>query len=133
MLCQQCAAKDATVFPDSSSRRKNRRVALCKKCGEPFVGGPKQPEEFLAALRRYGLPVSSAHDIISEIVAGNARDPKEAYAFVREALQRALEDAAKMHVPARHVSATELLAALRVLALSILGSLHVTGLPTGES
>jgi uncharacterized repeat protein (TIGR04138 family) len=53
--------------------------------------------------------------------AGFAYD-KRAYEFVREGLQRTLAIHAAEHEPGRHVSAAELLDALRSLALERFGS-----------
>ena len=120
MLCDRCGEKEATVFLTQIVDRQIKRASLCDTCGEPFATAAKNPEEFQAALKRAGFPMPELKDMIKEIAAASGYD-EQAYAFVRDGLHRAVATGGAQERRA-HVTAAELLDALRSLAVERFGS-----------
>jgi uncharacterized repeat protein (TIGR04138 family) len=119
MLCDRCGQKEATVFLTQIVDQQMKRASLCETCGEQFAIAAKKPEEFQAALKRAGFPIPELKDVIKEIAAASGYD-SDAYEFVRDALHRALAIGGVQERPA-HVTAAELLDALRSLAIERFG------------
>jgi uncharacterized repeat protein (TIGR04138 family) len=118
MRCDKCNQNDATIFLTQVVEGNTTKVALCATCGAPFVGEIRSSPEFIEHLRKAGFPVPPLGDPFATVAALDLRHTKEAFWFVRDGVDRAT----KAHSPPRrHVTATELLEALRSLALERYG------------
>jgi uncharacterized repeat protein (TIGR04138 family) len=118
MRCNRCDRNDATIFLTQIVDGNTTKVSLCATCGAPFVKEVTSSPQFIEHLREAGLPVPSLADAFAKVAANDPRYPKEAFWFVRDGVDRAV----KVHSPpSRHVTAKELLEALRSLALERYG------------
>ena len=113
MRCNKCNQNDATIFLTQIVDGNITKVALCAKCGAPFINPATSPSQFIANLRKAGYPVPSPGPDFAELAANHPRFAEPAFYFVRDGLDRAT----KAHSPpSHHVTAEELLDALRSLA-----------------
>jgi len=94
------------------------RSHCAQTCGAPFVKELTSSPEVIEHLRGAGFPASSLADRFARVAATNLRYTKEAFWFVREAVDRASK---VQSPPTRHVTAKELLEALQSLALERYG------------
>src|SRR2546426_3750254 len=109
MRCDKCNQNDATIFLTQIVDGNTTKVALCATCGAPFVKELTSSPEVIEHLRGAGFPASSLADRFARAAATNLRYTKEAFWFVREAVDRASKGQSP---PTRHVPAKELLEAL---------------------
>ncbi len=118
MLCEKCQQNDATIFLTQVCDGHTTRASLCAQCGESLTKGAITPHELVALLRGAGdgLPF---RDPFAELAEHDARYSKDAFFFVRDGVDRAVTS---MSRSSRHVTAKELLEALRSLALERFGS-----------
>jgi uncharacterized repeat protein (TIGR04138 family) len=93
---------------------KTTRSSLCAKCGESLTKDAVAPHELVALLQGGDLP-----DRFSEVAAYDGRYSKDAFFFVRDGLHQAVIALSRS---SRHVTAEELLDALRSLAIERFGS-----------
>jgi uncharacterized repeat protein (TIGR04138 family) len=114
MLCEKCQQNDATVFLTQVCEGETTRTSLCAKCGDSLTKGAMTPNELLALLHSGGFP-----DRFSELAEQDTRYASDAFFFVRDGVDRAVTSLSRS---SRHVTATELLEALRSLALERFGS-----------
>jgi|SRR6266480_3602812 len=115
MRCDKCQQNDATIFLTQVIEGDTTKIALCATCGEPFTKGTMSPYELLELLNGAG---ASFRDPFSEVADRDPRYAKEAFWFVRDGVDRAV---ASLSRSSRHVTAKELLDALRLLALERYG------------
>jgi len=116
MLCDKCQKNDATIFLTQVCDGHTTRTSLCAKCGESLTRGAIAPHELVASLHGAGLPFP---DRFAEVAEHDARYSKDAFFFVRDGVDRAVTSLSRS---SRHVTAKELLEALRSLALERFGS-----------
>jgi uncharacterized repeat protein (TIGR04138 family) len=114
MLCDKCQQNDATVFLTQVCEGNTTRTSLCAQCGESLTKGAIAPHELVALLQGGGFP-----DRFSEVAEHDARYSKDAFFFVRDGVDQAVTALSRS---SRHVTAKELLDALRLLALERFGS-----------
>ncbi len=114
MLCDKCQQNDATIFLTQVCEGNTTRASLCAQCGEALTKGAIAPHELVALLHGGSLP-----DRFSEVAEHDARYSKDAFFFVRDGVHQAVTALSRS---SRHVTAKELLDALRLLALERFGS-----------
>jgi uncharacterized repeat protein (TIGR04138 family) len=114
MRCDKCHQNDATIFLTQVLEGDTTNVALCATCGEPFTQGAILPHDLLGLLDGAGSQRSSFRDPFSEVANEDPRYAREAFFFVRDGVDRAVTSLSRS---SRHVTAKELLDALRSLAL----------------
>lgn len=118
MRCDKCQQNDATIFLTQVVEGDTTKVALCATCGEPFTKGAISPHQLLELLHGAGSGGSSLRDPFSDVAEQDPRYAKEAFWFVRDGVDRAVTSLSRS---SRHVTAKELLDALRSLALERYG------------
>jgi uncharacterized repeat protein (TIGR04138 family) len=116
MRCDKCQQNDATIFLTQIVEGDTTKVALCATCGEPFTKGAISPHQLLQLLHGAGL---SFPDPFSDVAEHDPRYSKEAFWFVRDGVDHAVTSLSRS---SRHVTAKELLDALRSLAVERYGS-----------
>jgi len=114
MRCDQCNQNDATIFLTQIVEGQTTKAALCATCGELFV---QVAAAELPQVRDYLK--SHRVDVFAEVADRDARYTKEAFWFVRDGVDHAVRSGAG---GSRHVTAHELLEALRILALERYGT-----------
>jgi uncharacterized repeat protein (TIGR04138 family) len=117
-LCDKCRNKDATVFLTQTVDGDTTRMSFCEACAAPFTAGGFSPErlvEFLSGGKSYSSMVAEAFD---QLAASRPEYSKEAFVFVREAVDHAVRSLSR---ESRHVTVGELLEALRLLAIERYG------------
>jgi uncharacterized repeat protein (TIGR04138 family) len=114
MLCDKCQQNDATIFLTQVCEGNTTRASLCAQCGESLTKGAIAPHELVGLLQGRGFP-----DRFSEVAEHDARYRKDAFFFVRDGVHQAVT---ALSPSSRHVTAKELLDALRLLALERFGS-----------
>ena len=95
------------------------KVSLCATCGKSLTEGPILPRELVELLHGVGAPGGFGLDAFNEVADHHPLYAREAFCFVREGVERAVRSLSQA---SRHVTATELLEALRLLALERYGS-----------
>jgi uncharacterized repeat protein (TIGR04138 family) len=118
MLCQECKVRSATIHLCQIVGDRMTKRDLCEVCGKEFTdmasGGSYPPVESLG---------SGAMDITAMAIgASHSRYTAAAYLFVQAVFRKAQRDASK--IPSAgvvHVSAADLLEALRKLAMESFG------------
>lgn len=113
MRCDQCKQNDATIFLTQIVEGQTTKAALCATCGEVFVQAVVESHQVRDYLQRHRV------DVFAEVADRDARYTKEAFWFVRDGVDHAVWSRAG---ESRHVTAHELLAALRILALERYGT-----------
>jgi uncharacterized repeat protein (TIGR04138 family) len=118
MLCDKCQQNEATIFFTQVCDGHTTRASFCPRCGESLTKGAITPHELVALLHGAGdgLPF---RDPFTEVAEHDPRYSKDAFFFVRDGVDRAVTS--RSH-SSRHVTAKELLEALRSLALERFGS-----------
>jgi uncharacterized repeat protein (TIGR04138 family) len=116
MLCDKCRQNEATIFLTQVvvGGGDTTRASLCEQCGKSLTKGAITPHELVALLHGAGVP-----DRFAEVAEHDARYGKDAFFFVRDGVHRAVTSQSRT---SRHVTAKELLGALRLLALERFGS-----------
>src|SRR5205823_1348463 len=113
MLCDKCHQNEATIFLTQVVEGETSKSALCSTCGGPLTEHAIAPQQLLDLLRGSGL-----WRPFSEVAEHDPRYSKEAFYFVRDAVNHAVNSVARK---SRHVGARELLDALRELAIERYG------------
>ncbi|MBA3963927.1 MAG: hypothetical protein H0X40_18785 [Chthoniobacterales bacterium] len=119
MRCDKCEHKDATIFITQVVDGHTTKIALCATCGEPFTQAAASFPQFMEYLQGGRFPASPFVDLFAEVADHDARYTREAFWFVRDGVDHAIRSHSG---DARHVTAHELLASLRILALERYGS-----------
>jgi uncharacterized repeat protein (TIGR04138 family) len=117
MLCDECQQNEATIFLTQvvvGGGGETTRSSLCAQCGESLTKDAIAPHDLVGLLEGGGLP-----DRFSEVAEHEARYSKDAFFFVRDGVDQAVTALSRS---SRHVTAKELLDALRLLALERFGS-----------
>ena len=117
LSCDQCKKNDATIFLTQVVDGHTTKAMLCAECGEPIIKSTTSPFR-LSSLLHCRDGDSSLLDPFSKLAESDARYSKEAFWFVRDGLNRAINASGDRE---RHVTANELLEALRLLALERYG------------
>ncbi len=118
MRCDKCNQNEATIFLTQVVDGNATNVALCATCGAPFVEAATSSPQVVEYLRKAGLPIPPLDDPFTKIAENHPKYTKEAFWFVRDGVNRA---AGAHSPPVRHVTAKELLEALRLLTLERYG------------
>ena len=117
-LCDRCHGNDASIFLTQVAEGTMTKMALCRSCGEQITGGAISPQrliEYLQGGKSFGL---LANHSFGEVAASHPQYSKEAFWFVRDGVDYAV----RLNSPgSRHVTAPELLDALRSLAIERYG------------
>ena len=111
MLCDKCHENEATIFLTQVVEGETSNSALCSTCGDPISA--VSPHQLLDLLHGSGL-----RDPFSEVASSHPRYSKEAFYFVRDGVNYAVQSLGRK---SRHVGAKELLEALRSLAVERYG------------
>jgi uncharacterized repeat protein (TIGR04138 family) len=119
MLCEQCHKNDATIFLTQVCEGETTKLALCATCGAPFTQRTISPEQLVAWLQSGQSNNPFPFASFDQVAANHPHYAREAFLFVRDGVYYALQSHAR---ESRHVSAAELLDALRALAIEKYGS-----------
>jgi uncharacterized repeat protein (TIGR04138 family) len=121
MQCDKCKKNDATIFLTQIVDGHTTKASLCATCGVPFTEEIRSSPEFIKRLREAGFAMGSYgqmfEDRFEKVAARDLRYTKEAFRFVRDGVDRAMKSVGR-----RHVTAKELLEALRSVAIERYGS-----------
>src|SRR5207249_7561775 len=119
MRCDRCKKNAATIFLTQIVDGDMTEASLCATCGAPFVEEIKSTPEFIKHLHDFGFGhgFRQLEDRFEKVAAFDLRYTKEGFRFVRDGVDRATKA-----VGHRHVTAKELLDALRSLAIERYGS-----------
>jgi uncharacterized repeat protein (TIGR04138 family) len=114
MLCDRCNERHATVHLTQIIGDKVTKQDLCAICGKDFLGTAKTHEHFSI--------VPEAEQLFENTAARDPRYAKGAYHFVREGFIRAGKKRYGTACGAVHISTSELLEALREVAIETFGA-----------
>jgi uncharacterized repeat protein (TIGR04138 family) len=117
MLCDKCQQNEATIFLTQIVDGHTTKASLCAHCGDFVTKGGIAPHH-LVALLHGAASGSSFPDPFSDVAEHDTRYTKDAFFFVRDGVHRAVRSLSRS---SRHVTAKELLEALRLLALERYG------------
>lgn len=120
MLCDTCNQNEATIFLTQIVEDETSKAALCATCGAPFIEGLRSSPELIERLHKDGIEIPPGVDAFAAVAALDLRYTEEAFYFVREGVARAVR---AQDASSRHVTAAELLEALRALAIERYGLL----------
>jgi uncharacterized repeat protein (TIGR04138 family) len=112
--CDKCHENEANVFLTQIIDGTMTKMALCQTCGEELTAGAISPHR----LTEY-LQTRSPDDTFEQVAGNHAQYSREAFRFVRDGVQHAVQSHPGH---SRHVTAHELLEALRSLATERYGT-----------
>lgn len=114
MLCDKCHQNEATIFLTQIIEGETLRSALCAPCGEPIMKRSVTAHQLVDILHGSGL-----RDPFGEVAASHPSYSKDAFYFVRDGVDAAVNSLGRK---SRHVSARQLLDALKRLAIERYGN-----------
>ena len=112
--CDNCHEADANIFLTQIVDGAMTKMALCQKCGGDVTAGTLSPHR-LAEYLQHGGPNSA----FEQVVSSHPEYSREAFWFVRDGVDHAVRSHSRA---SRHVTAQELLEALRLLAIERYGT-----------